>query len=68
MELLFEDDFALLDGESNDEEDIGMQEYLGDDAVLPEDVADLRRAVDSVEVDDGDSEGDQFQGKYNRHR
>ena len=45
-----------------------MQEYLGDDAVLPEDMADLRRAVDSVEVDDGDSEGDQFQGKYSRYR
>ena len=50
LELLFDDDFALLDGESSDEEDIGMQEYLGDDAVLPEDMADLRRAVDSVEI------------------
>ena len=67
MELLFVDDFALLDGESSDEEAIGMQEYLGDDAVLPEDMADLRRTVEVVEVGDGDSEGDQFQGKYSRY-
>ena len=53
-----------MDGESSDEEDIGMQEYLRDDAVHPEDMADLRRAVVAVEVGDGDSEGDQFQGKY----
>ena len=48
--------------ESSDEEDAGMQVCLWDDSMHlhPEDMADIQRAVVSDEVDNSDSDGDQF--------